>query len=121
MAGPTLVELSRRLNARRLPPLLLLTDARRLTDPLPAAARLPRGAGVVLRHYGEPGRAALAARLARLARARGLKLIVAGDLALARAVGAHGLHLPERAPRPPGARPRGFLLTVAAHSLPALR
>ena len=118
----TLTELARRLNARRrgtaLPPVLLLTDENRLPDPLPAARTLPRGAGVVLRHYGAANRTALAAQLARIP---GLVLLVAGDMALARRAGARGLHLPEASGRPPRLRPRGFLVTMAAHSLPALR
>lgn len=118
----TLTELARRLNARRrgsaLPPVLMLTDDRRLPDPVPAARALPRGAAVVLRHYGAPERAVLAQRLARIA---GIVLLVAGDMALARRVGARGLHLPEVGGRPPRLRPRGFLVTMAAHSLPALR
>ncbi len=74
-------------------PLWLFTDARRLPDPLAAAARLPRGlAGVVLRHDGEPGRAALGRALARLCRRRRLALVVAGDVRLAAALGA-GVHL----------------------------
>ena len=61
-------------------PLWLFTDARRLPDPRPSVARLPRGlAGVVLRHDGEPGRAALGRDLARICRARRLVLVVAGD------------------------------------------
>ena len=77
----------------RLPPLWLFTDSRRLPDPRPAVARLPRGlAGVVLRHDGEPGRAALGRDLARICRARRLALVVAGDVRLAAALGA-GVHL----------------------------
>jgi thiamine-phosphate pyrophosphorylase len=75
-----------------MPVLWLFTDAVRLPDPVPAIARLPAGCGVVFRHDGVPGRAALAARVARLCRARGLVLVVAGDPGLAAAVGA-GLHL----------------------------
>jgi len=77
---------------RGMPVLWLFTDAARLPDPVPAIARLPAGCGVVFRHDGVPGRAALAARVARLCRARGLVLVVAGDPRLAAAVGA-GLHL----------------------------
>jgi thiamine-phosphate pyrophosphorylase len=78
---------------RQLPKLWLFTDARRLPDPRPAAARLPRGlAGVVLRHDGEPGREALGRDLARICRARRLVLVVAGDVRLAAALGA-GVHL----------------------------
>ena len=107
------------------PPLWLFTDARRLADPRPAVARLPKGlAGVVLRHDGDPARAALGRALARLCRARRLKLVVAGDTRLAAALGA-GVHLrggrwPAGAPIPPRRR-RGTLLTSSAHGVPELR
>jgi thiamine-phosphate pyrophosphorylase len=100
--------------ARRPPPLWLFTDARRLPDPRPAVARLPRGlAGVVLRHDGEPGRAALGRDLARLCRARRLVLVVAGDTRLAASLGA-GVHL--RSGRWPGVLRRRGLQTSSAHS-----
>jgi thiamine-phosphate pyrophosphorylase len=104
---------SRRRGAK-LPPLWLFTDARRLPDPRPAAARLPRGlAGIVLRHDREPGRAALGRDLARICRARRLALVVAGDPRLAAALGA-GVHL--RAGRWPGVvRRRRCLVTSSAH------
>jgi thiamine-phosphate pyrophosphorylase len=104
----------------RLPLLWLFTDARRLPDPRPAVARLPRGlAGVVLRHDGEPGRAALGRDLARLCRARRLALVVAGDTRLAAALRV-GVHL--RGGRWPGpCRRRGVLVTSSAHGLPDLR
>jgi thiamine-phosphate pyrophosphorylase len=54
-------------------------------------AALPRGAGVVARGLA-PG---LLRPVARLARQRGLKLLVAGDGRAALALGA-GLHLPDR-------------------------
>ncbi len=103
-----------------LPRLWLFTDARRLPDPRPAVARLPRGlAGVVLRHDGEPGRAILGRDLARICRARRLTLVVAGDLRLAALLGA-GVHL--RAGRWPGIlrRHRG-VITSSAHDLADLR
>ncbi len=104
---------SRRPGAK-LPPLWLFTDARRLPDPRPSVARLPRGlAGVVLRHDGEPGRATLGHDLARICRARRLALVVAGDTRLAAALGA-GVHL--RAGRWPGVlRRRHLLITSSAH------
>lgn len=128
-----LTALARQLNARhtrrratptrRLPPALLLTDGLRLPDPEPAAAALPRGSAVVLRHDGHPERDRLALRLARLCRARGLLLLVANDGALARRVGADGMHFSERlgprAARWTGLKPR-WLITIAAHSRPAL-
>ena len=105
-----------------LPALVLMTDVVRLADPVPAAAALPAGSAIVLRHYGAPGRAALARRLAAIAQARGLLLLVGDDPALARRVGAAGVHLPERAIRRAGAvRWRSdWLVTAAAHSHAAL-
>ena len=86
-----------------VPSLWLFTDAVRMPDPLPAIALLPPGSGVVFRHDGHPGRAALARAVARLCRARRLALVVAGDARLAAAVGA-GLHLRggRRGPGPAG-------------------
>lgn len=109
-------------NGRRgaLPPLVLFTDEARLPDPAAAMARLPRGSGVIFRHYAARDREALAHRLAKLSRQRGLLFLVAGDAALARRVGADGLHLPEHRLRhrlPP--HNPAWLVTAAAHSLPA--
>lgn len=100
--------------------LWLFTDAGRLPDPLPAVAALPRGlGGVVLRHDGEPGRAALGRALARLCRARGLALAVAGDWRLAAALGA-GLHL-RGGRRPAGAAGWIPAVTSSAHGVADLR
>jgi thiamine-phosphate pyrophosphorylase len=124
MANPV-IEAARRLSRRRrgcrVPALLALTDPR-IADPVAVAARLPRGAAVVLRHYDAPDRMALAWALASVARQRGLLLLIAGDWRLAARVKADGLHLPE------GMARRGLLgpalgwrrrcqavLTVAAH------
>jgi thiamine-phosphate pyrophosphorylase len=115
---------SRRGN-RGLPPLWLFTDSARLPDPLPAAARLPKGlAGVVFRHDGTPGRAALGRKLARICRARRIALVVAGDARLAAALGA-GVHLrggrwPSEV-RPSVVRLRRGALTSSAHGAVELR
>lgn len=117
-------ELCHRHHPRCLPPLWLFTDARRLADPRPVVERLPKGlAGVVLRHDGEPGRAALGRALARVCRARRLRLVVAGEPRLAASLGA-GIHL-RGGKWPRGApvlvrRRRGALLTSSAHSLAEL-
>jgi thiamine-phosphate pyrophosphorylase len=105
---------------RRLPIFWLFTDARRLPDPRPAVARLPRGlAGVVLRHDGEPERTALGRDLVRICRSRRLALVVAGDVRLAAALGA-GVHL--RAGRWPSAVRRcRCLITSSAHGPADLR
>ncbi len=121
---PTLAKSAHRLNlrnrrARALPALWLVTDERRLADPLPAAAALPRGAGVLFRHYGHPDRTAIAGRLAQLCRRRGLVLLIADDAGLARRVHAAGIHLPEarlfRETAP--VRKPGRIATAAVHGL----
>ena len=123
-----LAELAKRLNSENaaglgLPPLLLITDAQRLPDPAGAAELLPRGSAVLLRDYDMVARDELAYRLAEVARRRGLKLLIAGDAALAIRVGAAGIHLPEA--RAGEARRwrhrRHWLITVAVHSRQALR
>jgi thiamine-phosphate pyrophosphorylase len=108
-----------------LPSLILMTDSRRLADPEPTVSRLPRGSAVILRHYDDPERAALACRLSGLCRRFGIRLVVAGDGRLAAAVSAGGLHLPEavvaHAPRTWRLwRRRGWLVTAAAHSPAAM-
>jgi thiamine-phosphate pyrophosphorylase len=133
---PTLAERSRRLNAAaartwrktrrapfgKLPPVILLTDMRRLPDPLAAAAGLPRGAAVVVRHTDPAGRRALALQLRPLCRRRHLKLLIANDWHLAAQIGADGVHLAEAQLPHAGRRawPARWLVTSAAHSLPAL-
>ena len=105
-----------------LPALILMTDEARLADPLSAARALPAGSAIILRHYGMPERAELGRQLAAIARRRGLVLLVGEDPVLARRVGAHGVHLPERAIRRAGAVrwQRDWLLTAAVHSQAAL-
>lgn len=125
----TLSEAIRRLKSRHfpgpgVPALLLLTDDSRLPDPVPAMARLPRGAGVVLRRQTaslQAGRVVAAGWRRRQA------VLVAGEWRLAAAVGAAGVHLPEAlarhgvlAPLLGWRRKRGLLLTMACHSPTAL-
>jgi thiamine-phosphate pyrophosphorylase len=115
---------SRQARRRRLPPLWFMTDRARVADPVAAARRLPPGAGVILRDIGMPGRAALAAALAAACRRRRLVFLIAADERLAMAVGADGVHLPERLAARAGrlkARHRGWLVTAAAHGAAALR
>ncbi len=101
-----------------LPRLWLFSDPVRLPDPRAAMEHLPRGAGVVARGLA-PG---LLRPAARLARQRGLRLLVAGDGRAALALRA-GLHLPDRresagllpfliARR---AAPGRFVMSMAAH------
>ena len=105
-----------------LPPLLFFTDPERTPDIEAAARRLPRGAAIVYRTFGAPDAAGRAAGLVKIARARGLKLLIGADVELAAAVGADGVHLPERlAGRAARIRRNGWIVTAAAHSSLAAR
>ena len=114
---------ARALNARcrnpRLPALILMTDEYRLPDPVDAAAALPRGAAVILRHTKPEARATIAGALSKLAQKRRLILLMGGDPRLADRVHADGIHLSEarahEAPHWRALRP-AWLITVAAHS-----
>ena len=117
----TLAKLARRLKIPGLPPLILMTDGRRLPDPAAAVAGLPRGSAVIARHRDGRGLEALARSLAGPCRRRGVRLLVSGNGRLAWSVGADGLHLPEAmARRGPIRRRPGWLVTAAAHSPAAL-
>lgn len=107
----------------KLPALILMTDDVRLADPIAAAKALPRGAGIILRTRDPQKRRSLALALRIVALERGLFLLIAGDVALARAVGADGVHLPQsRMGEAAAIRARfGLLVTASAHSLAALR
>ena len=75
------------------PRLWLMTDERMGERLWPALERLPRGSGVVFRHYRLPlgERRALFARVATVARRRGLVLLRAGEQPLSRSEdGTHG-------------------------------
>jgi len=110
--------------ARRFGRLVLMTDDARLPDPVAAAKRLPRGSLIVVRARDGAARARAARLLKPVARLRGLKLLIAGDAALAARIGADGLHLPESRAREAShwrARHPNWIITAAAHSLRACR
>ena len=92
-----------------LPRLWLMTDERQGEALFDAVASLPRGAGIVFRHYGLPReeRRALWQQLRGAARGRGLTLVVAGP-ALPGADGAHN-------------QPGRGLRTASAHNLREIR
>jgi thiamine-phosphate pyrophosphorylase len=112
--------LNRRWERRRrsLPALLFLTDQDRVADPCAVARLLPKGAAIILRHRDSEARAALARALQPIAQARGLKLLVAGDPALAARMSLAGVHFAEaRIGELSRWRSRSdWLLTAAAHS-----
>ncbi|MDZ4375271.1 MAG: thiamine phosphate synthase [Phenylobacterium sp.] len=107
-----------------MPALLFFTDPDRTPDPEAVARRLPRGAGIVFRHFGAPDAEARARRLLGIAQGRGLRLLIGQDWALAARIGADGVHLPERLSHRAGALRRGhpgWLVTSAAHDLVSAR
>ena len=107
----------------RLPALILMTDERRVADPVAAARALPKDSAIILRHRDAKARRALAQALVKIARARGLLLLIAGDPTLAASVQAQGLHLSEmramEAAHWKALRP-DWLITIAAHSASTL-
>ena len=109
---------------KALPSLLFFTDPVRTPDPEAIARTLPRGAAIVFRAFGAPDAQARGLRLLAIARERGLKLLIGADADLAQALGADGVHLPERlahrARRLKAAHP-GWNVTAAAHSAMAGR
>lgn len=110
--------------APNLPPLLFFTDPDRTPRPWETAARLPAGCGVVFRHFGRTDAFETAQRLRDSTLERGGRLLIGLDAALAEAVGADGVHLPERALNQATAlataRP-DWIITGAAHSRARLK
>ncbi|MFN3538051.1 MAG: thiamine phosphate synthase, partial [Brevundimonas sp.] len=109
-------------SAARLPPQVFVTDPDRTPRPWETAARLPAGSAVIYRAFGRAGAEGDARRLRDVTREAGVRLLIGLDIALAMAVGADGVHLPERAlHRAREARAAGLtLVTGAAHSPEAL-
>lgn len=106
------------VSLRPRPPLLFLTDPNRTPESWVVAGRLPPGSGVVYRHFGRDDAQATAERLRQITSDRGLRLLIGLDAALAEAVAADGVHLPERAlAQAPVLRKRfpGWMLTGALH------
>lgn len=119
-AAEGLARTAQRVSARALPPLLFFTDPERTPEPWRTAEHLPRGAGVVYRHFGAADAEAIARRLKAIAVERGLTLLIGLDADLAETVGADGMHLPERSLRAAEAlraRRPDWILTGAVHSV----
>lgn len=103
---------------RAWPRVWLFSDARSIIAVERLAAWIPPGSGIVLRHDGLPqaARWRLTRRLARIARARGLTLLLAGSPADACRWGADGVHLRQRqAGRAAQAIGLGLMLSMPVH------
>lgn len=114
------------MRERDLPAVIMPTDLNRVPDPVAALSNLPRGAAVILRDAGHPGRAAMGRLLREATHAQQQVLLVSGDMELATMIGADGLHMPEAmvgtmACRNWRRRHPAALMTAACHSLPAMR
>jgi thiamine-phosphate pyrophosphorylase len=130
----TVAKLASRLNWRRLdhatiPQFYVLTDQDRFTDPLVDILgllhRLPRGAGVVVRHRDKHSLEALAKAIVPPAHRLGMKVLLAGDIRLALKCRCDGVHVSQTKARLGPLRivnlPPGFIITAAAHDGPNLR
>jgi thiamine-phosphate pyrophosphorylase len=95
----------------QLPRLWLMTDERQGEGLLAAVARLPRGGGIVFRHYSLP-EVARRDLFERVREAHAGLLLLAGPAAQARAWGADGSH---------GPGPGEGLRTASAHDLAEIR
>lgn len=115
-AAARLAKQARTGNGRTLPRALFVTDPVRATDILGIAQRLPRGFGIVWRHFGAADRLEAGRQLARLCRRRGIVLLVSADPVLAARIGAHGVHWPEARLGGVRLKPAGLIETAAAHS-----
>ena len=113
---------ARNVAAKALPPLLFFTDPIRTPNPEKVVARLPRDAAVVYRHFGAEDALSRGTMIAKVARRRGVLVLVGADGALAARLDADGVHLPQRLAGRTGlvkALRRRFLVTAAAHDVPA--
>ncbi|WP_292152374.1 thiamine phosphate synthase [Brevundimonas sp.] len=106
------------VSPRPLPPLLFFTDPVRTPEPWRTAERLPEGAAVVFRGFGREDAPETAWLLREATEARGVRLLIGDDAALAEEVAADGVHLPARrrqeATRLKAARP-DWIVTAAVH------
>lgn len=110
-----------------LPPLILMTDEKRMPDPVAAIAALPKGSAVIYRHYGLADREGFGHHLRAAAQKGQILFLVAGDRSLAQSLEADGMHMPENLGfrlegSPPFERKDGqpAFNTIAAHSHEAL-
>ncbi len=102
-----------------------MSDSTRLPDVIALAQTLPRGWGLVIRHYDATDRTSLVKSAVEQCRRRRVFVIVAGDPDLSRRVGADGVHVPEgmigtTAMLRSALHGRG-IIAASAHGAPGLR
>jgi len=104
-----------------LPPAFFMTDPGRVPDPAAVAAKLPRGWGVIYRHFGSADRAQTAKALRQITARRAQSLLIANDPALAMETKADGVHWPELSvSQAKYWQGRFAIMTASAHSRRAI-
>jgi thiamine-phosphate pyrophosphorylase len=124
---PTIARLlNSKASGRGLPPLIYMTDEKRVPNPLAAINKLNPGSGVVFRHYAINDRVKLGHEIKQLCIKNCLILLVAGDYKLAWDLNADGFHLAEHQVLSPPLNMRLWrqrpnkIITAAVHSRKAL-
>jgi thiamine-phosphate pyrophosphorylase len=109
------------LNVKSYPSEFFFTDSLRTPDVFSIVKSLPKGVGIVFRHYDHPKREYIGLKLSKLCKIQNRHLLVAKDFRLAKRLKA-GLHLPEYLLNKVHKKDLGFfdLVTASAHSLSAL-
>lgn len=127
----TVSELAQRLNrlnskGRKIPALLLMTDAERLPDPSHLIPRLPARSAVIVRHFSDKQKEEIILKIKSLCRKHKVKLLVSDSLRLAFKHRLDGVHFPEKSVRKIAncgslkRWPKRFFFTAACHSERAL-
>ncbi len=115
---------AQRVRPCRLGPLVFMSDPDRTPDVLAVARNLPTGTVLIYRHFGASNRKDIANKLRTIATKRRLQFLVGQDVALAKLVGADGVHIPERelaAAKNISKQYPNWIITGAAHNTAAIR
>ena len=100
--------------------LAFLTDRNRCPEGESIARALPKGTAIIFRDYDAPDRETLARTYRTICSEHGLLLLVGGDAALAKEIGADGAHL-RSADLAAGQSPQAeMIVSAAAHSMAEL-
>lgn len=131
--GLTLADIANRLNqdywqdhknGQGLPSLFFVTDQPAIPHPEKIISELGQGAAVIFRDYDHPSRDALCEAMAKVCRKKNIPFLVAGDISLAKKLGASGVHLPEvmmmQADEIRRMQPH-WIITAACHDLNSVR
>lgn len=127
----TVSELAQRLNrlnskGRKIPSLLLMTDAKRLPDPSAYIPRLPAGSAVIVRHFSDREKEIIINKIKSLCHKHKVKLLVSDSINLALKHRLDGVHFPEKTVQKIARcgslkrQPKHLFFTAACHSERAL-